>query len=94
MAVHIQRYENLLAQRQAMESASAVMQPVQLARRADIEILSGTLSAYKPGLQLTLEGIVWALVGGGLIGGLGRAPVSAMRYRARKRRIPKVSYTE
>ncbi|MEM9333025.1 MAG: DUF2937 family protein [Pseudomonadota bacterium] len=94
MESHIKRYENLLMQRQAMQTASPVMQPVHLLRRADVEILSDTLAAYKPGLQLTFEGTLWALVGGGIVGGLGRAPVSAMRFRAKRRRAPKVSYGE
>lgn len=91
MAAVFNRYESLLAQRKAMEEASPIMQPLHLIRSPDGETFSGTLNAYKPGVQLTLEGIVWALLGGGLLGAIGRAPISASRYTARKRREPKIS---
>ncbi|MEM7215422.1 MAG: DUF2937 family protein [Pseudomonadota bacterium] len=91
MSSHIARYENLLAQRQAMENAAPFMQPFHLFRYPDTELLSGTLNAYKPGIQLTAEGLIWGVLGGGLLGGLGRAPVSASRHRARRKSRPRIT---
>ncbi|MEM9277793.1 MAG: DUF2937 family protein [Pseudomonadota bacterium] len=85
------RYENLLAQRQVMENANPIMQPLHLIQYPDAKILSGTLNAYRPGVQLTLEGLFWGLLGFGLIGGIGRAPISVARFRARRKREPKVT---
>lgn len=88
----ILRYENLLAQRSAMENAGPFMQPVHLFKSPDSQIFSGTLSAFKPGIQLTLEGLFWGLVGVGFLGGgCGLLPVAAIRYRAKRKREPRVT---
>ena len=91
IAKAINRFENLLSQRQTMEAAGPFMQPVHLLRYPDAKLMAGTLEAYKPGIQLTAEGALWGLLGGGLLGAAGRVPVSAGRRRSRKKREPRVT---
>ncbi|MGI9353171.1 MAG: DUF2937 family protein [Rhizobiaceae bacterium] len=87
----ITRYENLLRQRNALENSSTIMQPVHLIRYPDRQTMSGTLSVFKPGVQLTLSGIMWGLVGGGLGAGLAKLPISVSRQISKRKRVPKVT---
>ncbi len=87
----INRFESLLLQRKAMEDAGPFMQPVHILRYPDTDLLTGAFNAYKPGIQLTGEGLLWGALGGGLLAGAGRLPVSVARRRARKRREPRVT---
>ena len=91
MVNHINRFENLRSQRESMIAADPLVRPVHLFRYPDSELLSGTLNDYKPGIQLSFEGLIWGLIGGGFALFLGRLPISATRRSSKTRRAPKVS---
>ncbi|MEM7068316.1 MAG: DUF2937 family protein [Pseudomonadota bacterium] len=87
----INRFDSLVDQGAAMETATSYMQPVHLLRSPDQELFSGTVKDFKPGVQLTAAGLLWGGLGAGLLGIFGRAPISYSRYRARKKREPRVT---
>lgn len=90
MARTIERYENLLVQRQAMESADPLVRPIHILSYPDQRILAGTWQIFEPAVPLTPAGILWGAFGGLLAGGVARLPVGAARLRRRRKRDAKL----
>ncbi len=81
----VERYEDLLRQRAAMEGAGSLGKMAALLRYPDPQLLAATASDYVPAVPTTPVGIGAAALGFGL-GWLIVAALFRMRRRSRRRR--------
>lgn len=84
----VKRFENLTLQRERMNAAPLVMQPVHLLRYPDRDLVVGAYEDYRPAVPLTVDGGLWAMLGALVVGMLGRMPITA--YRMRSKRLAKL----
>ena len=95
MQATIERFERLEAQAARLEAAPPAWRPAVVARGADRRILAAAWEAFEPAVPLTTAGLVWAFLGGGLLGaggmgarGLMRAGAGVARRMGRRKAVP------
>jgi thiosulfate reductase cytochrome b subunit len=83
MKENIARLARLREQQEAFRDGSAFVRVASLLTNADSDIFEATWQSYKPGLQITFDGILFALIGLLVPWGLMIAVVSAFGSRRR-----------
>jgi len=63
MHAMVQRSQNLSDSLNAIENASVLSRPFVFLAHVDLDIAKGTLAAFHVGIPLTIEGIIYALLG-------------------------------
>lgn len=85
MARTIDRYEALLAQRQAMDAAHPLTRPLFVLRYPDPQIMQGAWSDFEPAVPLTTSGAVYGGIGGLIAALLARFGIGTGRMARRRR---------
>jgi len=95
MRGHVARLERFQAQRRAFEEAGSLDRMLVVLTRGDSELIGATFRDYRPGLQMTEDGLIagaggFVLFWGGalFLGSLGRAALARRRARLNAERPP------
>jgi hypothetical protein len=80
----IARFDRLWAQKAALDGAMPILRPVEVARRADGEVMRAAFEDYEPAVPVTPAGFIYAAAGalaGGLLAALLTWPFARVRRR-------------
>ncbi len=69
MEEHINRYENLARQRDALVTAPPFLRPLEVLKGADSKVVDQAWDEFEPAIPLTGAGFIWGAIGGLLLGG-------------------------
>ena len=87
---NVARLERLDGQRRALQEAGSFDRMLVLARRGDPELMRTAFRDYRPGLQMTEEGLLAGAAGFGLCWG-GSLLLAALGHSAFSRRRPRLN---